>query len=167
LAISATSTNSAASGELSQTFCGGAVRVNFNHYKRGNMKRLAIVGGVCASFLLGAAMTAVAQDEHRDERRDDARQEEHHDQERREERRIDDAHFREHFGREHHFVIHRVTVVEGHPHFAYGGYNFAIVDPWPAGWTYRDNTYIDLVDGHYFLFDERHPGVRIAVTVLP
>jgi hypothetical protein len=58
-------------------------------------------------------------------------------------------------------------VVEGHPHFAYGGYNFEIVQAWPAGWSYNDNCYIDDVDGAYYLFDLRHPGVRIAVTVVP
>jgi len=135
------------------------------------MKRLAIVGGICASFLLGAAMTAVAQDEHRDEKQDehhDAKQEEHHDEARHDEhaRRIDDAHFRQHFGHDHHFAIRHVTIVGGRPHFAYGGYNFEIAQPWPGGWSYNDNCYIDFVDGGYFLFDLRHPGVRIAVTVL-
>jgi len=135
------------------------------------MKRLAIVGGICASFLLGAAMTAVAQDEHRDEKQDEhheAKQEEHHDEARHDEhaRRIDDAHFRQHFGHDHHFAIRHVTIVGGRPHFAYGGYNFEIAQPWPGGWSYNDNCYIDFVDGGYFLFDLRHPGVRIAVTVL-
>ncbi len=135
------------------------------------MKRLAIVGGICASFLLGAAMTAVAQDEHRDEKQDEhheAKQEEHHDEARHDEhaRRIDDAHFRQHFGHDHHFAIRHVTIVGGRPHFAYGGYNFEIAQPWPGGWSYNDNCYIDFVDGGYFLFDLRHPGVRVAVTVL-
>ena len=38
-------------------------------WKRGSvMKRFAMVAGICASFLLGATATAVAQDEHKDER---------------------------------------------------------------------------------------------------
>jgi hypothetical protein len=135
------------------------------------MKRIAIVGGICASFLLTGALSAWAQDDHHDDAREEhheAKQEEHHEQERRDEhaRRIDDAHFRQHFGRDHHFVIHHVTVVEGHPQFAYGGYNFRVVEAWPVGWSYEDQTYIDFVDGGYFLFDLAHPGVRIAVTVL-
>lgn len=106
---------------------------------------------------------AVAQDEHRDDEK--ARQEEKHDQVQR--RRIADEHYRAHFGREHHFAIHHVTVVGGRPHFAYGGYNFEIVQPWPVGWSYNDDCYIEDVDGVYYLFNVRHPGVRIEVNVLP
>lgn len=128
------------------------------------MKRLAVVGGICASFLLGGALSAFAQDEHRDEKQDEhARQEEHHE----ERRRIADEHYRSHFGRDHHFAIRHVTVVEGRPHFAYGGYNFEIAQPWPAGWSYNDDVYIEDVDGGYYLFNLRHPGVRVAVTVIP
>jgi hypothetical protein len=127
------------------------------------MKRFAIVGGICASFLLAGALSAWAQDEHHD----DAKQEEHHEQERQEHaKRIDDAHFHQHFGRDHHFVIHKVTVVEGRPQFAYGGYSFQIVEAWPAGWSYSDQCYIDFIDGEYFLFDLAHPGIRIAVLVI-
>jgi hypothetical protein len=136
------------------------------------MKRYAVVGTICASFLLGGAISALAQDDHRDDK--DVRQEEKHDQERHDEakhdehmRRIDDEHFRAHFGRDHHFAIRHVETVGGRPHFAYGGYNFEIAQPWPAGWAYTDDCYIDFVDGGYYLFNLRHPGVRIAVTVLP
>jgi hypothetical protein len=156
------------------------------------MKRFLIIGSICLAFLAGAAMTAVAQDDHndhdrqddhaarpQDERHDEARKDEHarqderarqdeyHDQAREEHgRRIDDAHFREHFGRNHHFVIHHVEMVEGRPHFAYGGYNFVVVQPWPGGWSYNDDCYIDYVDGAYYLFNLRHPGVRVAVEIL-
>jgi len=115
-------------------------------------------------------MTAYAQDEHHDDKDEhrDARQEEHHEQEaRHDERRIDDAHFREHFGREHHFAIKHVEKVEGRPRFEYSGYRFEIAEAWPAGWSYNDDCYIDYVDGAYFLFDVRHPGVRVAVSILP
>ena len=133
------------------------------------MKRFAAVGAVCAAFLWGGVVSALAQDEHRD--KEEVRHEERHDQheEKREEhvRRIQDEHFRAHFGRDHHFAIRHVVMVGGRPHFAYGGYNFEIAQPWPAGWAYTDNTYIDFVDGGYYLFNLRHPGVRVAVTVLP
>jgi hypothetical protein len=133
------------------------------------MKRFAAVGAVCAAFLLGGVVSALAQEEHRDEK--EVRHEERHDQheEKREEhvRRIQDEHFRTHFGRDHHFAIRHVVMVGGRPHFAYGGYNFEIAQPWPGGWAYSDNCYIDFVDGGYYLFNLRHPGVRVAVTVLP
>ena len=128
------------------------------------MKRLAIAGTICFSFLLGGALSASAQEEHREEHRD--AREEHHE-ERREDRRIADEHFRERFGHDHHFAVRHVTVVGGERRFAYGGYNFAFVDPWPAGWRYKDDCYIDFVEGRYFLFNVRHPGVRIAVNVVP
>jgi hypothetical protein len=128
------------------------------------MKRLTIAVTICFSFLLGGALSALAQEEHREEHKD--AREEHHD-ERREDRRIADEHFRERFGRDHHFAVRHVTVVGGERRFAYGGYNFGFVDPWPSGWRYKDDCYIDLVDGRYFLFNVRHPGVRIAVNVVP
>ena len=133
------------------------------------MKKFAIAGTICAAFLLGGALSAFAQEEHHEEEKKEVRQEEHHEEHARaeEHRRIDDAHFRAHFGHDHRFAIKHVTIVGGRPHFAYGGYNFEIVDAWPAGWAYTDDTYIDYIDGGYFLFNLRHPGVRVAVTVLP
>ena len=146
------------------------------------MKRFAVIGSICASFLLCGALNAWAQDEHRDDAREEhheAKQEEHHEQEQQRHdehqearhdehaaRRIDEAHFRQHFGRDHHFVIHHVTMVEGRPRFSYGGYNFVIAQAWPLGWSYDDQCYIDYIDGEYFLFDLNHPGIRIAVDIL-
>lgn len=80
--------------------------------------------------------------------------------------RIPDDKFRAQFGRQHTVVIKRPTIVEGQPRFQYSGYWFTIVDPWPVGWAYTDQCYIDYVDGEYFLFDVLHPGVRIAITVV-
>jgi len=79
---------------------------------------------------------------------------------------IPDDRFRAHFGREHTVVIRQPVVVEGQPRFQYGGYWFAIADPWPPDWAYTDQCYIDYVDGEYFLFDLLHPGVRIALFVV-
>jgi len=161
------------------------------------MKRFATVVAISASFLLGGAVSAVAQDEHREreevrkeerhvaheeqrheahaERRAEERHVAHeervahvaHEQRRAELRRISDEHFRAHFGREHYFAVGRVSVVAGHPHFAYGGYRFEIGQPWPARWAYTDHCYIDFAEGRYFLANVRHPGVRVAVTVVP
>jgi hypothetical protein len=79
---------------------------------------------------------------------------------------IPDDKFRANFGRQHTLVIQRTTIIEGQPRFQYSGYWFAIADPWPVGWAYTDQCYIDYIDGEYFLFDLLHPGVRIAITVV-
>jgi hypothetical protein len=79
---------------------------------------------------------------------------------------IPDDKFRANFGRSHTVVIHQPVVVEGQPRFQFGGYWFAMVDPWPVGWAYTDNCYIDYVNGEYVLFDLLHPGVSIVVTVV-
>jgi Ni/Co efflux regulator RcnB len=137
------------------------------------MKRLAVASTICLSFLLTATLSALAQDEHREEEHKEVRQEERRDEhvEKRDEhvaqRRIADEHFHERFGRDHHFAVRHVTVVGGERRFAYGGYNFAFGQPWPSGWRHTDDCYIDFVDGAYYLFNVRHPGVRIAVNVVP
>ena len=79
--------------------------------------------------------------------------------------RIPDDKFRQHFGREHVVVINQPVIVEGRPRFQASGYWFEIVDPWPVGWAYTDQVYVDYIDGEYFLFDVVHPGVRIALFV--
>jgi hypothetical protein len=81
-------------------------------------------------------------------------------------RRIDEAHYREHFGRDHHFAVHGVQRINGRDRFSYGGYQFELAEPWPAGWSYNDNCYIEDVGGQYYLYDLNHPGIRIAVIVL-
>jgi hypothetical protein len=80
--------------------------------------------------------------------------------------RIPDDKFRAHFGRQHTLVINKTTIVNGQPRFQYSGYWFTIVDPWPVGWAYTDQCYIDYIDGEYFLFDLLHPGVQVAITVV-
>jgi hypothetical protein len=80
--------------------------------------------------------------------------------------RIPDDKFRANFGRQHTFAIGHPEVVGGQPHFEYSGYSFEIVDPWPAGWAYTDDVYVDYIDGEYYIFDMVHPDVRVAVTVI-
>lgn len=80
--------------------------------------------------------------------------------------RIPDDKFRAHFGRQHTFVVNRPVIVEGQPRFQYASYWFEIVDPWPVGWAYTDDCFIDFIDGEYFLFDVLHPGVRVVVFVV-
>jgi hypothetical protein len=79
--------------------------------------------------------------------------------------RIPDDHFRANFGREHVFIINRPVIVEGQPRFQYGGYWFGFGQPWPVGWAYTDNVYVDYVDGGYYLYNPFHPGIRIIVNV--
>ncbi len=80
--------------------------------------------------------------------------------------RIPDDRFREHFGRQHTFVINRPVIIDNRPRFQYSGYWFEIVDPWPPQWAYSDDCYIDYVDDGYYLFNPYHPGIRIAVMVV-
>jgi hypothetical protein len=79
---------------------------------------------------------------------------------------IPDDQLRAHFGRDHRFRIGHPTVVEGQPRFQYGGYWFVMTDPWPAGWDYNDEVYVDYIDGVYYLIDPLHPGVQIVVNVI-
>jgi len=79
--------------------------------------------------------------------------------------RIPEDHFRASFGREHVFVINQPVIFEGRPRFQYGGYWFGFGEPWPVGWAYTDNVYVDYVDGEYYLYNPVHPGIRIVINV--
>jgi hypothetical protein len=76
-------------------------------------------------------------------------------------RRIPDQDFRTHFGREHAFRVVR----RDDRRFNYGGYWFEYSQPWPTGWSYDDNVYVDDIDGEYYLIDPVHPGIRLLVIV--
>jgi hypothetical protein len=80
--------------------------------------------------------------------------------------RIPEAKFRANFGREHVFVINRPVIVAGVPRFQYGGYWFAIGQPWPTGWAYTDQVYVDYINGGYYLLSPVHPGVQISINVV-
>ncbi len=60
------------------------------------------------------------------------------------------------------------TIYMGYPRFAYGGFSFMLVDPWPEYWAEdwyaTDDVYI-AYDNGYYLYDRRYPGVGLAVTV--
>jgi hypothetical protein len=82
-------------------------------------------------------------------------------------RRIPDDQFRTHFGREHRFHVQREQVVNvSQPVVVYSGYSWQLAEPWPSDWSYDDDCYIDEVDGEYFMFDDLHPGIRIAVFII-
>jgi hypothetical protein len=79
---------------------------------------------------------------------------------------IADARFSASFGSGHSFHMNRPTMYQGYSRFNYGGYNFGFYDPWPSGWGYSDNVYVDFIDGQYFLIDPEHPGPRLMISVV-
>jgi hypothetical protein len=80
--------------------------------------------------------------------------------------RIPDDRFRSNFGRRHEFRIGSPTLVGGYSRFQYGGYWFGFVQPWPVGWYYTDDVYVDYIDGGYYLCNPSYPGDQIAISVV-
>ena len=78
--------------------------------------------------------------------------------------RISDAHYASSFGSGHSFHVNRGEY--NSRRFAYGGYSFGFVDPWPIGWGYSDDVYVVYSDGGYYMYDRVHPGLRISVNIL-
>ena len=56
----------------------------------------------------------------------------------------------------------------GYPQFAYGGFSFLMVDPWPSDWSANwysaDDVYVDYDDG-YYLYNRSYPQERLAITI--
>jgi hypothetical protein len=75
------------------------------------------------------------------------------------------------FGPRHLFRVHTlpVVVIAGHPRFHYKGFYVTLVDPWPEYWApdwyESDDVYVDYVDDGYYMYNQRHPGVAIAVNI--
>lgn len=82
------------------------------------------------------------------------------------ERRIPDDRFRANFGNEHTFTVNHITVISGQPRFQYAGFWFGLGVPWPVAWAYADPVYVEFIDGQYYLFNVRHPGIRIGIVLL-
>jgi hypothetical protein len=80
--------------------------------------------------------------------------------------RIPDDRFRSNFGNGHHFHMGNPVMVGGYSRFQYGGFWFGFVEPWPDGWYYTDDFYIDYVDGGYYMYNPYYPGARFAITVV-
>src|ERR1700683_5266462 len=80
--------------------------------------------------------------------------------------RIPDDRFRANFGESHTFVINEPVLVGGYSRFQYSGFWFGFVEPWPDGWYYTDNVYVDYVDGEYFLINPYYPGARVGISVI-
>jgi len=82
---------------------------------------------------------------------------------------IPEDRFSLYFGSRHGFRMHGLpTIYMGYPRFSYGGFSFLLVDPWPeswqADWYDTDDLYIGYDNG-YYLYDRRHPGMGLAITV--
>jgi hypothetical protein len=80
--------------------------------------------------------------------------------------RIPDERFHSNFGHDHHFRIGNPVMVGGYSRFQYGGYWFGFVQPWPVGWYYTDDVYIDYVDGGYYMYNPYYPGARFSISVV-
>jgi hypothetical protein len=80
--------------------------------------------------------------------------------------RIPDDRFQASFGRGHEFHMGNPVMVGGYSRFQYGGFWFGFVQPWPVGWYYTDDVYIDYVDGGYYMYDPYYPGARFAISVV-
>jgi hypothetical protein len=77
--------------------------------------------------------------------------------------RITEARFGERFGGEHRFRINEETFNAGF--FGYGGFEFGFLEPWPAGWAYDSDVYVDYVDDGYVLVNPMYPGVTLGLTL--
>ena len=80
--------------------------------------------------------------------------------------RIPDARFRANFGNAHTFRIGSPRMVDGYSRFQYGGFWFGFVQPWPVGWYYTDDVYVDYIDGGYYLYNPYYPGARVSISVV-
>jgi hypothetical protein len=84
--------------------------------------------------------------------------------------RIPDDRFRGSYGQDHGFRIYSLPVmyVGAQRRFQYGGYWFALVDPWPEYWSSNwydsDDVYLDYYGDGYYLYNRRYPGDRIAIS---
>ena len=85
--------------------------------------------------------------------------------------RIPNDRFRGYFGRDHRFRINALPLFAagGYPRFQYNGFWFSLVDPWPEYWSDdwydTDDVYVDYSGDGYYLYDQRYPNDRIAISV--
>ena len=85
--------------------------------------------------------------------------------------RIPQTRYNRYFGNRHGFRLSRrsMALVDGRPHFQYGGYWFGLMDPWPenwsANWYQNDDVYVEYSNDGYYLFNRRHPGIGLSLNV--
>ena len=79
--------------------------------------------------------------------------------------RISNANYNSHFGHDHHFHMGRPQMIGGYNRFQYGGYSFGYNESWPVGWGYDDDCYVVYEDGAYYMYNLRHPGFHISLSI--
>ena len=79
--------------------------------------------------------------------------------------RISDTSYRAHFGQGHSFHMIRPRMIGGYNRFQYGGYWFGFNVGWPVGWSYDDTVYVVYEGGAYYLYNLRHPGIHITLSI--
>ena len=79
--------------------------------------------------------------------------------------RIPDDHYRANFGRAHAFRMGPPRFIDGYNRFQYSGYWFGYNEPWPSGWGYNDDVYVEYVGGAYYMYNRRHPGIHLSLNL--
>ena len=85
--------------------------------------------------------------------------------------RIPDVRFRLYFGQVTFSgsVGFPLFLSEVMPRFQYDGYWVTFMDPWPEGWApdwyESDDVYLDYNGDGYYVYDQLHPDMPIAVTI--
>ncbi len=136
------------------------------------LKKMTAAAVLSAVWMVGMSVRASAQGHQREHERKKEMKQERKEAKRARHRdnghhygRIRDDHYRAHFGREHAFRMVRFRKVGRYHRFAYSGYQFGFVQPWPRDWRRDDHVYVEYVGGGYFLCNPRRPGLRISLTL--
>jgi hypothetical protein len=85
--------------------------------------------------------------------------------------RVPDARYNVYFGQQNVFRIYGLPfmVFDGYPRFQYNGYWVTLLDPWPGNWSNdwydTDDVYVVYQNGGYYLYDDRYPGIGIAISI--
>ena len=85
--------------------------------------------------------------------------------------RVPDAGYNVYFGQRHAFRIYGLPfmVFDGYPRFQYNGYWITLLDPWPGNWSNdwydTDDVYVVYANDGYYLYDDRYPGIGIAISI--
>jgi hypothetical protein len=78
--------------------------------------------------------------------------------------RIPDDRFKANFGEQHRFHVSQADYSRDH-RFQYGGYWFAVENPWPSNWLYTQDVYVMEINGVYYLCNPMYPGVNVLLSV--